>query len=159
MENTNKNVAIVIICIALIGIFLYMRCLYIISYVESESMEPTYCKGDIVIIKKVPPSQISIGDVIVFKEPPPGNKLILHRVAYIEEKDGKLYFVTKGDNNPNIDRWVWVPEDYVLGKLVGRVPYLGYFFLSLDEPGARLMFILIVILTFMIYWSLSLIHI
>jgi len=155
MDGWGKYIALAVVTLIFVAIFVYVRQEYIISYIKSGSMEPTYCRGDIVILKKVPPEDIDVGDVIVFRHPRGGDELILHRVVYKEERDGKIYFITKGDNNPNIDNWLWVSENYVLGKLVGRIPYLGYFFLYLDEPGARLMFIMIVFLVFLIYWNLG----
>jgi len=157
MKKT-KIIALIIVAGVFIGLLVYIRHNYLISYIKSESMEPTYYRGDIVIVRRGDPREIKVGDVIVFREPN-GNDLILHRVVYIEERDGKLYFLTKGDNpvtNPYIDSWggqYWVPEDLVVGKLVGRVPYLGLFFLYLDEPGARLMFIMIVVLLFALYMN------
>jgi len=122
-----------------------------ISYIKSGSMEPTYYTGDLVIIAKVPPQEIKEGDVIVYRQPG-GEDLILHRVVKIEERNGVLYFLTKGDNpktNPYIDEWTsegWIHESHVIGKLVSRIPYLGYIFIYLDAPGARFMLILILLL-------------
>ncbi len=54
-------------------------------------------KGDIIFAVKS--NKPEIGDVIIFnantKHP------IIHRIVSIEEKNGKLYYSTKGDNNPS----------------------------------------------------------
>ncbi len=153
--NYARVMAIASVFVLLILATVYLRQHYLISYIKSSSMEPTYYEGDVVIIHKVPPSEIRIGDVIVFREPG-GSELILHRVVAIEERDGKRYFLTKGDNprtNPRVDVWLWVPEENVIGVLVARVPYVGWVFLAFDEPGARLMLVLIIIMFLMLYWS------
>ncbi len=148
---------IVVIFLIFAGLFLYIRQNYLISYIKSSSMEPTYYRGDIVIVRKVSSLEINVGDVIVFVEPG-GSDLILHRVAAIKEDGGKRYFLTKGDNpktNPMVDRWTWVPEDNVIGVLVACVPYVGWIFLAFDQPGSRLMFILLILLIFFLYWSVE----
>jgi len=91
-------------------------------------------------------------DIIVFRNPiravddPEAN--IVHRIVDVVEVDGKLYFHTKGDGNgyPNvwpqtpkqgIDPWYStsedpnstyesaISEDYVYGKVVLRIPWVG----------------------------------
>jgi signal peptidase I len=66
---------------------------------------------------------------------------IVHRVFFIAEVDGAKYYIAKGDNNPVFDIQMYlpssalgnlpVPQNKVKGKLVGRVPLLGYFKLLL----------------------------
>ncbi len=89
--------------------------------VFSESMEPTYYKGDMIIVQGE--KNFSVGDIIVFdvsdKKFP-----IIHRVIKINA-DGTLE--TKGDNNSmqltfehNID------SSKVHGKAVFKIPLLGW---------------------------------
>ncbi len=153
MKVSMRLIAIIAMFILFGGIFIIINQGYMISYIKTSSMEPTYCVGDIVIIRKVSPEAIHTGDVIVFREPG-GPDLILHRVVAIKEEKGKRYFLTKGDNprtNPYVDSWGWVPEENVIGVLVARVPHIGYIFLFFDTPGAKLMLILIVILFYVAY--------
>jgi len=86
-------------------------------------------KGDIMVLRGVESERISAGEVIVFfssrKDP------IIHRVVGKSEKDGKIYFHTKGDNNEDSIRSgaldeTNVKEDAVIGKAVLRIPLLGY---------------------------------
>ena len=54
---------------------------------------------------------------------------IIHRVYARVNADGKYYFITKGDNNPQFDFQYGnapVPEGRVTGKTILRIPYLGY---------------------------------
>ena len=86
-------------------------------------------KGDIMVLKGMKADKINIGDVIVFfsnKRDP-----IIHRVVKKNEKDGKVYFQTKGDNNEDSIRSTMLDEtnvsqEVIIGKAVLRVPFLGY---------------------------------
>lgn len=62
---------------------------------------------------------------------------IVHRAFFRIESDGKTYYLTKGDNNPILDIQNYpcsvpdlrnrpVPEGNLRGKVIVRVPYLGY---------------------------------
>lgn len=77
-------------------------------------------------------------DVIVYV-PAPGDKfaetgIIIHRVFARVNVSGKVYYFTKGDNNAAMDQEVGnapVSEDRVHGKVILRIPYLGFFKLLL----------------------------
>lgn len=116
--------------------------------VVSGSMEPNINKGDLLFLQGVDPEDIEVGDVIVYDahglwvgapEDP-----IVHRVIDIIEEDNKLYFVTKGDANNNKDKEP-VPGGRVLGKVIGRVPYVGWVKIILTDYG--LLFPVIIILS------------
>ena len=120
--------------------------------VISGSMEPTYygstrtendLRKDMLIVQGAEPSTIKVGDVIVFNyinhtvEDIP----IVHRVTrvYQDNETGDYWFSTKGDN-PYSNNGFAIPEVYygnlridelnihesrLVGKIVGRIPYLG----------------------------------
>jgi len=108
----------------------------------SRSMEPTLKVGDLLIIHGGLKAEDIYadpkdGDIIVFKNPSnPEGLPIVHRAIEKIQKDGKWYFITKGDNNPFDDRkafgWI-VPEDYVIGKVIYVIPKVGYLLRGLDE--------------------------
>ncbi|MBN1792289.1 signal peptidase I [Candidatus Woesearchaeota archaeon] len=85
-------------------------------------------KGDLMLLIGKDPEDVEVGDVIVFqsKKPYP----IIHRVIRKEDK-GMWVFQTKGDNNAaqirdsELDE-TYVLEKVILGKAVGRIPWLGY---------------------------------
>ncbi len=123
-----------------------------IAYISSGSMEPTYYTGDLVIIKGVKGDEIHVGDVIVF-QPAGYNDLILHRVAAKKYENGKYYFLTKGDNpttNSYIDGWGWIPEDRVKGKVIGRIPLLGYVFMVLSTIVGKILILLLIFVLLLI---------
>ena len=105
--------------------------------VPSTSMAPTLNVGDLIVVRGVDATSIEPGDIIVFNVPPPYNGYtpspVVHRVVDVRIENGKLAFVTKGDNMPSPDGWL-VPAENVLGACVGRLPYLGYPALFLRTP-------------------------
>jgi len=105
--------------------------------VSSGSMVPTLNVGDLIVVKGVEPQLVSVGEIIVFHSPRDRDMLIVHRVVGINSQGGRLYFETKGDNNPARDSWSpypGVPETYLVGVVIGKVAYLGYVILALKEP-------------------------
>jgi len=95
-------------------------------------------------------------DIIVY-EPPNGDYYsfigdIVHRAMFKIDVDGKKYYLTRGDNNPVLDIQVYdyqwglsnhpVPEENLRGKVILRVPILGYFKLFVsghlwEDPQCR----------------------
>ena len=90
--------------------------------IASNSMQPTYSRGDIVIYKRNDPSEIQVNDILVFKR---GNHIITHRVVEIRGSGDDLRFIVKGDNNSEADDYS-VSADDVRGtvRVVGH--YIGY---------------------------------
>jgi signal peptidase I len=102
--------------------------------------ERTLHKGDIIIIQGVDPATLNTNypnsDIIVFHRPDNYDELIVHRIgAVLTDVNGKLSFYTKGDGNPPVkwpaattgyDGWGPVSEDLVVGKVVMRVPWIGW---------------------------------
>ncbi len=115
--------------------------------------ERTLHRGDIIIIQGVNPQDLNVNypdsDIIVFQRPggEPGD-YIVHRIVNNVTIGSKLYFFTKGDGNP-LYTWPTVPDpayydhwydpnnpnatyngavsqDLVLGKVVMRIPWVGY---------------------------------
>ena len=97
-------------------------------------------KGDIMILVGKDPGKLRIGEVIVFQSGKPYP--IIHRVIGVHED----HFETKGDNNPTQIKDLQLDEsnvryEYMLGKAVVRIPFLGYVkiwavsFLNLFELG------------------------
>ncbi len=125
--------------------------------VSSESMVPTLKVGDLIMVTGTEPRNVKVSQIIVFHNPRNHEMLIVHRVMRIIEKDGVLYFETKGDNNPGADSWSpypGVPERLLVGVVIGTIPYVGHVILFLKEPigmmGIVLLTALVVIYEFVI---------
>jgi signal peptidase len=114
--------------------------------VASGSMMPTLEVGDLIIVQGVPPADVKIDDIIIF-DAPQGSRTI-HRVKEVRTlPNGTIQFKTKGDANPNADPY-WIPEQNVQGRLLHRIPYLGWLTL---EPAITVILIAIVIIVIVVW--------
>ena len=100
-----------------------------IVVVLSDSMEPTFHRGDLLLLKNYEQDDIRVGEIVVFKVE--GREIpIVHRVLKLQEKeDGTVKFLTKGDNNSVDDQGLYAPGQLWLTKkdIVGRArPFLPY---------------------------------
>jgi len=116
--------------------------------VASGSMLPTLNVGDLIIVQGTPPQQINAqymtGDIIVFKDPYNTEELIVHRAVRKELRDGVYWFYTHGDNNPSGEETF--SQDYYVGKVVGRIPYVGNFSLFTHSMGNSYLLIVLIII-------------
>lgn len=124
------------IIIAVILYLIIQACLMVTLGVEkplyvviSGSMEPTYERGDILVVGRVDVDNIEEGDIIVF-DSPFGGIPIVHRVHEIRTEGEIRYFVTKGDNNPFQDPYYQptfpgIPAEHIIGKPLVKIPKIG----------------------------------
>lgn len=94
----------------------------------SPSMVPNINVYDAVITARVPQNRIDMYDVITFlsKEIETHGVPITHRVVGIlKTEDGERAYRTKGDNNNNEDKAI-ILQSEVIGKVLFRIPMLGY---------------------------------
>lgn len=109
------------------------------------------------------------GDIIIFHTYLPGgqnihpgypDELIVHRAVNKTLVDGAWYFITKGDANPYgpglqsadsrmTDFWR-VPENYVVGKVVGTIPYVGQIPLFIRTENGIITIVVLIILVFIV---------
>ncbi|EMA06216.1 signal peptidase I [Haloferax denitrificans] len=97
--------------------------------VLSGSMSPTFDAGDVVVVRDVPPADISEGDIITYREA--GSAItdertdrVTHRVVAVDRSGDSPVFRTKGDANEDVDSDP-VTADRVVGRVWFHVPYLG----------------------------------
>ena len=133
-----KDIIIVVIGIAIIWIGLRVAFgtenpFYVVS---SGSMIPNLNIFDVIVVQgHVNFDQLKVGDIIVFNRPNGHDKVIVHRVAEILNKD-PLVIRTKGDANPGSIPGTDFPitkEDYI-GKVVYVIPQIGYVTRILTPP-------------------------
>ena len=91
--------------------------------VQSGSMEPAIKTGSLVVIKLS--KDYKVGDIITFYSPGSTKETITHRVYKIKDQQGTTTYETKGDANDVEDSNVLIKSD-ILGKVILKVPYLGY---------------------------------
>ncbi len=140
---------------------------YPLLTVASGSMVPTLNVGDLIVVqgalnatglRALPKPE---GEIIVFKSPRVDGELIVHRAIDKEfnDDDGLWYFSTQGDANYGADIWTgegtWknmVSERRLVGRVVGKVPWLGYIPLYIRTPnGIILIAVLFILIIFAEY--------
>ena len=123
-----------------------LRTEYPALAVASGSMLPTLNVGDLIIVQGVPPEEIVAdpltGDIIVFKS---GDDLIVHRAIDKKHQNENYYFTTHGDNNPLGVNEGPIEEDNVIGKVIGRIPYIGNLALFMHSSENIYLFAVIII--------------
>ncbi len=99
---------------------------YSVLSVLTDSMEDEYNVGDLILIKKTDTDELKVKDVITFYSPDPAieGAIVTHRIINITEENGQRMFETQGDNSPAADAYP-IGESAVLGKVQGKVPFIG----------------------------------
>jgi len=125
-QHTNRALdAMWVISMAALVLFMTGAFAYKPSAIMSNSMQPIFSRGSMVVVQKIKSSMdINVSDIIQYEA---SDTIITHRVAAINQADdgsGRRVFITKGDNNPSRDEPV--NEDQVIGVVRAQVPYIGY---------------------------------
>ncbi|MEM4717454.1 MAG: signal peptidase I [Desulfurococcaceae archaeon] len=122
MRRENKSISklplyfvTIFILITILQVYAGLR-FYVVS---SGSMNPTLNIGDLVIVCNTC-KDLNTGDIIAYISK---WGVIVHRVVEVDENQN--YVITKGDANSYVDPDP-VPFKYVVGKVLLRIPALGY---------------------------------
>ena len=106
-----------------------------IANVLSGSMEPTFSKGTLLIIKET--EEVHIGDIVVYQS---DNSLVVHRITDIQQDQ----ITTQGDANnapdPIFDR------SEIKGKVIAWIPYLGTLLSMVRTPAGVIILLLLAFL-------------
>ena len=94
---------------------------YKVFAIVSGSMEPTLQIGDLVIVKTTKQEEIRKNDIITFSQE---GYSITHRIVNIIQKDGKVYYQTKGDRNTANDEEL-VSYENIEGVYILKIPKIG----------------------------------
>lgn len=107
------------------------------SYVlRTGSMAPTLNPGDVEVVQSIAPLEAKVGDIVAFRDPQWRGRLVSHRVRAIERVGHGVNFITQGDANTGSERWS-VPRNGTIGRVLYRVPKLGYAVAWLGTPEGR----------------------
>ena len=96
--------------------------------VTTPSMYPTIEVGSLSIVKSVNQEDIEVGDIILFRGK--HDEVVAHRVIEIEEIDGRIFFVTKGDANRYPDG-ILIDNKRYIGKVTTTINWLAPVFRAL----------------------------
>lgn len=107
------------------------------SYVlRTGSMSPTIDPGDVEVVQSIAPLDARIGDIVAFRDPQWQGRLVSHRVRAIDRVGGRINFITQGDANTGREHWS-VPAQGTIGRVIYRIPKLGYAVAWLGTPEGR----------------------
>ena len=128
--------------------------------VESDSMKPTFCKGDLIFIKKCDTLKLKEGDIITFHTIIDNQyALNTHRIQKIDEVNGVRSYTTIGDNNNGVADQHVISDGDIVGKYVGHISNLGKVMNFLSSSMGFLIVIVLPMLLFFIYQVYNLIMI
>lgn len=114
--------------------------------VVSSSMEPDMMVNDVIVIKQVEETELTIGDAITFEVylPELGEKVyVTHYIGDIEKKDGTTVYHTQGANKDvgDYDQWtnevgdpIDITYDAISGEVIWIIPFLGYLVRMIQNP-------------------------
>lgn len=117
------------------------------------SMVPTIRVEDAIIIMRKEPEEFKLRDIITFTSSDPrySGLTITHRIVGIQKMDnGQIYFRTKGDNNNTPDNTL-VPAKNVYGKVILKIPKIGYIQYILTQAYGWILFVVVPCLGIVIY--------
>lgn len=121
--------------------------------VISQSMIPNLGVGDFIFIQSIDNfDSVNIGDpphgdILVFHRPGFREEYIVHRAIDGEFSDDGWVYQTKGDHNLLPDHFS-VPQRLVVGKVVNRLPILGYFSLFIKTMKGFGLIIALMVVSF-----------
>ena len=136
-----------------------LRTQYPLLTVASGSMVPTLNVGDLIAVEGV--SDVAslnagpnpVGDIVVFRRPPANDDLIVHRAINKTLHEGLWYIRTRGDANGAPDFWSgsdtysgMISQNLLIGKVVGKVPWLGYLPLTIRRPEGIVLIVVLMII-------------
>ena len=119
--------------------------------VLTESMELKIHDGDLILARVTAIEDIEEDAVISYFDPASKSKsVVTHRITEKYEENGKVFFVTKGDNN-NIEDKYPVPAENVIGVWTGfRLPYMGRVMMFMQSTWGLLICIGLPVIAFVV---------
>ncbi len=119
--------------------------------VQSDSMAPTFNKGDLIFIKKCDTSKLEVGDIVTFHTIIDNEyALNTHRIVSVEAaSDGSPVYHTKGDANP-VEDAAPAPAADVVGRVVFVSAGLGVVVSLLTNPLLFFPFIVVPLIVLLV---------
>jgi signal peptidase I len=148
-----KSFLIAILCVVGVSVLLF-SCYYVDMFMNlkngkndsplfgayvivSPSMVPTIDVNDAIVVKRVDNDKYNIGDIITFNSSDYkyNGLTVTHRIVNkVPAGINNSIYTTKGDNNPIVDP-TEVQTNAIYGKVLFRIPKLGYFQNFLSKPS------------------------
>lgn len=130
--------ALPVSCLILAGLALLPHLgLYRPVTVLSNSMEPAFGAGDLIVVTPQPLRELRKGHVIVYAAPLGDHHVVTHRVIRMVEGGDNPVIVTKGDANERVDPWQARLEGEIAWRHRLTIPRVGHALLFLRRPAVR----------------------
>lgn len=124
-------------CLYFVDLSLNKNPLFDLYVIATPSMVPTIKVNDGIIVHRIKHDQYKIGDIITFSSSDEKYKglAVTHRIVdkKIIDKDVSSIYQTKGDNNSRADSALVYTDD-IYGKVLFKVPKIGYVQNALSNP-------------------------
>lgn len=118
------------------------------------SMLPEIVPSDVVVTKKVEGKDLKVGDIITFipTDSRISNIIVTHRILnkYFDASSGKYTYQTKGDANNTAD-FTLADDSNVIGKVIFKIPRIGYIQELLATKGGLIIVVLVPALIILSY--------
>lgn len=115
--------------------------------IATPSMTPTIKVDDAILVRRVDYKNLKKGDIITFKSSDPrlNGMIITHRInEVVEDSNGNISFITKGDNNTFVDDAKVLPQN-IYGKVVTKVPFYSTIKNIISNPIVIALFIVVMV--------------
>ncbi len=107
--------------------------------VLSDSMQPTFSRGDLVVATRQPLESLRVGQVISFQIPVGDHRVESHRIVELINGGPAPVVRTKGDASQGVDPWnAQLTGDHAW-VVSATVPELGHLILWMRDPRLRLL--------------------
>lgn len=155
-KKMTKKIIKYIILVALIILFIinlilsfeentHILGIYMFNIV-SESMEPTFYKDDLVVVRKCSEKELKKGDIITFKQ---DDRIISHRIDGVTKEKGEVRFITKGDNNEVRDQEL-VEVQEIYGKVLFSIKGIGKVIHYIQNARGLINIVMFIIILFVL---------
>lgn len=116
-------ILISIISTSLTFTYLAFKSEFRVVHIISDSMDPTFNKGDLLLVRSIPSGELQVNQVAVLPALDSSEVLIAHRIINIKRSaTGNLLVTTKGDANPIADDEQKVITSSTIPVSIGVLP-------------------------------------
>lgn len=120
--------------------------------VQTNSMEPIFYSGDVLISKAVNQDSYKVNDIVTYWTTINGMaKLNTHKIVEVTEINGTTCYITKGENIPDNDERPIVAGDIVAIYTGTRIPYIGKFLDYVQTQSGFFICVLLPMIVFFLY--------
>ena len=131
----------------------YKNPLFNAYVIVSPSMVPTISINDAIVVKRVDDDNYDVGDIITFSSEDANYKglTVTHRIVNKQKvSSDSSFYTTKGDNN-YVNDPALVATDAIYGRVLFKIPKLGYLQNFLSKPSNFVLCILVPAFLVIIY--------